>query len=330
MTDRKTMTHKILIIGSGPAGWTCAIYAARANLQPLIYEGAISEENRMRGTLPMGQLNLTTDVENYPGFPNGVMGPVLMELMRDQAVRFGAQIVTEDIVKVELNQSPKIAIDAAGQVIHAHTIVIATGASANYLGLESEEKYKNQGVSACAVCEGALPRFRNMPLIVVGGGDSAAEEGLFLSKFASTIHLVHRRDALRASPIMAQRLLENPKVRPEWNSVIDEVLGCNETGMTGVRVKNLATGQTKTIEAPGMFVAIGHTPNTAFLGNQLDLDAKGFIKLRDGSRTTTSVDGVFAAGDVADPMYKQAITAAAMGCKAALDAEKWLAERGMH
>jgi len=324
------MTHKILIIGSGPAGWTCAIYAARAKLEPLVYEGAISEENRMRGTLPMGQLNSTTDVENYPGFPDGIMGPELMEKFKQQAVRFGTKVVTEDIVKVDLTANPKVATDAAGEVIHAHTIVIATGASANYLGLESEEKFKNHGVSACAVCEGALPRFRNKSIIVVGGGDSAAEEGLHLAKFASTIHLVHRRDKLRASPIMAQRLLENPKVKPEWNSVVEEVLGCPETGMTGVRVRNMLTGATKTIEAPGMFVAIGHTPNTTFLGNQLDLDPHGFVKLRDGTRTTTSIDGVFAAGDVADPMYKQAITAAAMGCKAALDAEKWLAERGVH
>ena len=324
------MTHKILIIGSGPAGWTCAIYAARAKLEPLVYEGAISEENRMRGTLPMGQLNSTTDVENYPGFPDGIMGPELMEKFKQQAVRFGTKVVTEDIVKVDLTANPKVATDAAGEVIHAHTVVIATGASANYLGLESEEKFKNHGVSACAVCEGALPRFRNKSIIVVGGGDSAAEEGLHLAKFASTIHLVHRRDKLRASPIMAQRLLENPKVKPEWNSVVEEVLGCPETGMTGVRVRNMLTGATKTIEAPGMFVAIGHTPNTTFLGNQLDLDPHGFVKLRDGTRTTTSIDGVFAAGDVADPMYKQAITAAAMGCKAALDAEKWLAERGVH
>jgi thioredoxin reductase (NADPH) len=324
------MTHKILIIGSGPAGWTCAIYAARAKLQPIVYEGAISEENRMRGTLPMGQLNSTTDVENYPGFPDGVMGPELMEKFKAQAVRFGTTVVTEDIVKVDLSKNPKVAIDAAGEIVHAHTVVIATGASANYLGLESEEKFKNHGVSACAVCEGALPRFRNKPIIVVGGGDSAAEEGLHLAKFASTIHLVHRRDKLRASPIMAQRLLDNPKVKPEWNSVVDEVLGCPETGMTGVRLKNMVSGESKVIHAPGMFVAIGHTPNTTFLGNQLELAPHGFIKLQDPSRTTTSVDGVFAAGDVADPMYKQAITAAAMGCKAALDAEKWLAERGVH
>jgi thioredoxin reductase (NADPH) len=324
------MTHKILIIGSGPAGWTCAIYAARANLQPIVYEGAISEENRLRGTLPMGQLNSTTDVENFPGFPEGVMGPELMEKMKAQAVRFGATVVTEDIVKIDLSKNPKIAIDAAGEVVHAHTVVIATGASANYLGLESEEKFKNHGVSACAVCEGALPRFRNKPIIVVGGGDSAAEEGLHLAKFASVIHLVHRRDKLRASPIMARRLLDHPKVKPEWNSAVEEVLGSAETGMTGVRVKDLISGKSRIIEAPGMFVAIGHTPNTTFLGNQLELDPHGFIKLRDGARTTTSIDGVFAAGDVADPMYKQAITAAAMGCKAALDAEKWLAERDVH
>ncbi|CAN5656154.1 hypothetical protein BH09PLA1_BH09PLA1_17390 [soil metagenome] len=324
------MAEKLVIIGSGPAGWTAAIYAARANLSPVLYEGAISEENRLRGTLPRGQLNLTTEVENFPGFANGITGPELMEQMREQSIRFGTRVITEDIVSVDLKKRPFVLNDSAGKMIEAHSLIISTGASANYLGLESEEKFKNHGVSACAVCDGALPRFRNQPLIVVGGGDSAAEEGGYLTKFASTVYLVHRRDQLRASKVMADRILSNPKVKPLWFSVVEEVLGNDEKGMTGVKVKNVQTGETKTIDAPGLFVAIGHTPNTKFLNGQLEVDPKGFVILKDPFRTTTSVDGVFAAGDVADPIYKQAITAAGMGCKAALDAERWLAATGIH
>ncbi|MGD1276014.1 MAG: thioredoxin-disulfide reductase [Tepidisphaeraceae bacterium] len=324
------MAEKLVIIGSGPAAWTCALYAARANLSPVVYEGAISEENRVRGTLPLGQLNLTTDVENYPGFPKGVPGPELMEAMREQAIRFAARVVTEDILDVDLSRRPFTVKDSAGASTQAHALVIATGASANYLGLESESRFKNFGVSACAVCDGALPRFRSKPLVVVGGGDSAAEEANHLSKFAGTVMLVHRRDKLRACSIMAQRLLSNPKVKPIWNSVVEEVLGDDERGVTGVRVKNLKTGDTSTLEAAGVFVAIGHTPNTAFLRGQVQLDPQGFIILKDPFRSATSVDGVFAAGDVADPVYKQAVTAAAMGCKAALDAERWLVEKQIH
>jgi thioredoxin reductase (NADPH) len=321
------MAEKVVIIGSGPAGWTAAIYAARANLQPLVIEGGMTEENRLKGTLPLGQLNLTTEVENFPGFPEGILGPELMLRMRQQAERYGAVIVTEDVVSIDLKRRPFVMVDSAGTRVEAHAVIVATGASANYLGLESESRFKNHGVSACAVCDGALPRFRNKPLIVVGGGDSAAEEGNYLTKFASTVHLVYRRtrDKMRASPIMAERLLGNAKVKPAWNSVVDEVLGDDERGMTGVRIKNVVTGETQTVDATGMFVAIGHTPNTAFLKGQLQLDAQGFIVLKDPARTTTSVEGVFAAGDVADPVYKQAITAAGMGCKAALDAERWLA-----
>src|SRR5436309_2456438 len=206
------MAEKLIIIGSGPAGWTCALYASRANLSPLVYEGAISEDNRLQGTLPLGQLNLTTEVENFPGFPEGILGPELMLKMREQATRFGTRIVTEDIVHVDLSRRPFVMADTTGETVTTEAIVIATGASANYLGLDSENRYKNHGVSACAVCDGALPRFRNRPLIVVGGGDSASEEGSYLTKFASTVHLVHRRDTLnRASPIMAQRILSNPK-----------------------------------------------------------------------------------------------------------------------
>src|SRR5438105_6067474 len=259
--------EKVVIIGSGPAGWTAAIYAARANLEPLVYEGAISEDNRLRGTLPLGQLNLTTDVENFPGFATGILGPELMMAMRTQSERYGTRIVTEDILSVDLKRQPFGLKDGQGNSIQSHTLVIATGASANYLGLPSEEKYKNMGVSACAVCDGALPRFRNQPLIVVGGGDSAAEEGNYLTKYASKLHLIHRRDKLRASPVMAERILRNSKVNPVWNSVVQEVLGNETDGMTGVRVKNLDTMKEEVIDATGMFVAIGHTPNTKFLNN---------------------------------------------------------------
>jgi thioredoxin reductase (NADPH) len=325
------MAEKLIIIGSGPAGWTAAIYASRANLQPLAIEGAHTEENRLRGTLPLGQLNLTTEVENYPGFPDGVSGPELMLRMREQAERYGTRILTEDVESIDLSERPFVMKDSAGATHEAHAVVIATGASANYIGLESEGRFKNRGVSACAVCDGALPRFRNKNLIVVGGGDSAAEEGNYLTKFASAVTLVHRRDVMsKASKIMADRLLSNPKVKPVWDSVVEEVLGDDELGMTGVRVKNLKTGREHSIEAAGLFVAIGHTPNTQFLRGQIELDAKGYIVLKDPFRTTTSVEGVFAAGDVADATYRQAITAAGMGCKAALDAERWLGAKGVH
>lgn len=325
------MAEKLVIIGSGPAGWTCAIYAGRAKLQPVVYEGAISEDNRLRGTLPLGQLNLTTEVENFPGFPHGISGPQLMMNMRQQAQELaGARIVTEDIVSADLSRRPFVLKDTAGNTVETHALVIATGASANYLGLESEGRFKNNGVSACAVCDGALPRFRNKPLVVVGGGDSAAEEGTYLTKFASVVYLVHRRDKLRASSVMAQRILSNPKVKPVWFSVVTEVLGNDRDGMTGVRVKNVNTGQEQVIEATGLFVAIGHTPNTRFLGGQVKTDPRGYIVLTDPFRTITSVEGVFAAGDVADATYRQAITAAGMGCKAALDAERWLTEKGIH
>jgi thioredoxin reductase (NADPH) len=324
------MVEPIIIIGSGPAAWTCAIYAARANLTPLVYEGAFNEANRLKGTLPLGQLNSTTDVENFPGFPKGILGPDLMEAIKAQALVFGTRVITEDVVKIDLGRWPFTLTDSAGNTAIANTVVVSTGASANYLGLESENKFKNHGVSACAVCDGALPRFRNKPVVVVGGGDSAAEEASHLTKFASTVYVVHRREQLRASKIMADRLLSNPKVKPVWNSVVEEVLGDETTGLTGVRIKNIKTNDTTTLEAHGMFVAIGHTPNTAFLQGQLKLDPKGFIVLKEPLHTTTSVEGVFAAGDVADPTYKQAITAAAMGCKAALDAERWLAEKNIH
>jgi thioredoxin reductase (NADPH) len=349
------MAENVVIIGSGPAGWTAAIYAARANLEPLVYEGAITNENQVNGTLPLGQLALTTEVENYPGFPtgrskeylstalpkdrqphwvaankeqpsHGINGPELMELMRQQAVNFGTRIVTDDIVSVDFSKRPFKLFTLEGQTVEAKAVIIATGARANYLGLPSEDKYKNNGVSACAVCDGALPRFKNRPLVVVGGGDSAVEEGTYLTKFASNVYLVHRRDKLRASQIMQQRALSNPKIAPKWNRALDEVLGTDKDGVTGVRLKSTVDGKTEELEASGVFLAIGHTPNTDFLKGQLLLDAKGYVQWTTPARTYTSVEGVFAAGDVADSYYRQAVTAAGTGCMAALDAERWLAE----
>src|SRR5687768_15700582 len=245
------MPEKLIIIGSGPAGWTAAIYAARANLQPLVLEGALTEENRLKGTLPLGQLNLTTEVENFPGFPGGIEGPELMLKMREQASKYGTRIETADIIECDFSKRPFVLTDSNGKTFRAMTVVIATGASANYIGLPSAEKFKNYGVSACAVCDGALPRFRGRPLVVVGGGDSACEEANYLSKFASTVYLSYRKtkDKMRASPIMADRLLSNPKVKPLWNTVVEEVLGDDEKGMTGLRVKNVQTGETQTVEA---------------------------------------------------------------------------------
>lgn len=348
------MTERVVIIGSGPAGWAAAIYASRANLEPLVFEGAHTEENRIRGTLPLGQLSLTTEVENYPGFPagdlspylktalpehqvpfrdphmTGVTGPELMELMRKQAVNFGTRVVTDDVVSVDLSKKPFELVTLENQMISTHALIIATGARANYLGLPSEDRLKNRGVSACAVCDGALPRFRNKPLVVVGGGDSAMEEASYLTKFASTVHLVHRRGEFRASKIMAQRVLENPKIDVKWFSGVEEVLGDEKSGVTGVVLKNLQSGATEKLDASGMFCAIGHSPNTDFLGGQVKIDDKGYILYTEPFRTNTSVEGVFAAGDVADSYYRQAITSAGTGCMAALDAERWLAGQGVH
>jgi thioredoxin reductase (NADPH) len=360
-----TMAEKVVIIGSGPAGWTAAIYAARANLQPLVFEGAISEDNRLKGTLPLGQLNLTTEVENFPTWPHvdaavlqqfsqsalpperyanlqgyyegkqahrgkrAAFGPEQMEYARQQALNFGTRVITDDIVRVELKRHPFQLTALDGQSVEALAVIIATGARANYLGLPSEERFKNNGVSACAVCDGALPRFRNRPLVVVGGGDSAVEESTYLTKFASQVHLVHRRDQLRASKIMQQRALSNPKITPRWNRVLDEVLGTDADGVTGVRLRSTTDDKTEELGASGVFLAIGHTPNTDFLQEQVKLDAKGYIVWTRPQRTYTSVEGVFAAGDVADSHYRQAVTAAGTGCMAALDAERWLAERGL-
>jgi thioredoxin reductase (NADPH) len=251
-----------------------------------------------------------------------------MELMRQQAVNFGTRIISDDIVKVDFKRHPFVLKAQGGQTVETLSAIIATGARANYLGLPSEDKYKNEGVSACAVCDGALPRFRNKPLVVVGGGDSAVEEGTYLSKFASTVYLVHRRDQLRASKIMQTRALENPKITMKWNRTLDEVLGNDKDGVTGVRLKSTTDGKTETLDVSGVFLAIGHTPNTKFLDGQLQLDDKGYVVWTKAARTWTSVEGVFASGDVADSYYRQAVTAAGTGCMAALDAERWLAEHG--
>jgi thioredoxin reductase (NADPH) len=346
--------EKLIIIGSGPAGWSAATYAARAQLRPLVYEGAISEKNRLAGTLPLGQLALTSEVENYAGFPagnlggfldsalpqdrrmmmpphegHGVTGPELMELMRQQAVNFDTRIVTDDIVKVDFSKRPFTLYPTEGGPVQAEAVIVATGASANWLGLPSEEKFKNRGVSACAVCDGALPRFRNKELVVVGGGDSAVEEATYLTKFASRVHLVHRRDVLRASKIMAQRAHDNPKITIHFNTGLAEVLGDDAHGVTGVRLESTAQqGGEQRLDVTGVFLAIGHTPNTAFLDGQLELTPKKYIVWKKHFRTATSVDGVFAAGDVADDYYRQAISAAGTGCMSALDAERWLAAHG--
>jgi thioredoxin reductase (NADPH) len=351
------MSEKVVIIGSGPAGWAAAIYAARAELQPLVYEGENLQEHYDRGRPPLGQLALTTEVENYPGFPFGhmqsylesaispdlqylmtpdpgkehkhaVTGPNLMLLMKQQALNFGTRIVAEDITDVDVNGPPFKLTTSSGQVVETRSVIVATGASANYLGLESEAKYKNRGVSACAVCDGALPRFKNKPLVVVGGGDSAVEEADYLSKFGSVVYMVHRRDELRASKIMAERALNNKKIEMVWSHTVEEVLGSDKDGVTGVRVASTKDDSQKTLEAAGMFVAIGHTPNTEFLKGKLEINARGYLKWTAPHRTYTSVEGIFAAGDVADDYYRQAITAAGSGCMAALDAERYLSAKG--
>jgi thioredoxin reductase (NADPH) len=351
------MPEHVVIIGSGPAGWSAAIYAARANLHPLVFEGAETESNRISGTLPLGQLNLTTEVENYPGFPSGqlhhylrtaivkdrldafleplhehphaVTGPELMHLMRQQATNFGTQVVTDDIDRVDFSRPPYKLTSLGGQTVDTHTVIIATGARANYLGLPSEERFKNRGVSACAVCDGALPRFRNKPLVVVGGGDSAVEEATYLAKYASTVHMLMRRDVFRASKIMQERALVNPKIKVHYFREVAEVLGDDKQGVTAVRMKNNQAGGAEDLPASGLFLAIGHTPNTAFLKGQLELNELGYIKFTTPQRTFTSKEGVFAAGDVADDYYRQAITSAGTGCMAALDAERYLAAKGI-
>ncbi len=305
------MTEKVVIIGSGPAGLTAAIYTARADLKPLMIEGM------ERG----GQLMLTTDVENYPGFPDGIMGPELMEGFRKQAERFDTRIMSYDVTKVDLSSRPfKIWVDEDEYV--ADSVIISTGASARWLGLPNETRLRGHGVSACATCDGFF--FRDKAIAVVGGGDSAAEEALFLTKFASKVYVIHRRDELRASKIMANRMLAHDKIEMIWDTVVEDVLG--EDLVTGLVLRNRVTDETSELEVEGLFLAIGHDPNTKIFQDQIELDDQGYIVLR-GDNTMTSVPGVFAAGDVTDHVYRQAITAAGMGCQAAIDAERWLDEQ---
>jgi thioredoxin reductase (NADPH) len=298
--------HSIAIIGGGPAGYTAALYAARANLKPIVIEGFASG----------GQLMLTTEVENYPGFPEGAQGPELMGLFRQQAERFGSTLVTADVTRVDLSARP-FGIWVDDEEHRADSVVIATGASARWLGLPSEERLRGFGVSSCATCDGFF--FRDREMVVVGGGDSAMEEALYLARIGSRVTIVHRRDEFRASRIMVDRAMANEKIRVRWNAIVEEVLG--ERSVEGVRVRDVRTGETEDIPAAAVFVAIGHIPNTALFEGQIELDRDGFV-VTDGTRT--SVEGVFACGDVQDRVYRQAITAAGSGCMAAMDAERWL------
>lgn len=321
MTDNAPRDlEQVVIIGSGPAGWTAAIYAARASLEPLVFEGAGS-----RTMIPGGQLMFTTEVENYPGFKDGITGQDLMMEMRAQAQRFGTRILTEDIVDVDLEQRPFVLESSRGKKVRARTVIVATGANARWIGLPNEERLAQTGggVSACAVCDGALPHFRDKVLAVVGGGDSAMEDALYLTKFAREVVIIHRRDELRASAIMADRALANEKIRMAWNKVVTEVLG--DDVITGLRLKDTVTGEESELAVSGLFVAIGHTPNTAFLKGKVKLKENGYIEVPVPWRTATSVPGVFACGDVMDDYYRQAVSAAGTGCMAALDAERFLA-----
>ncbi len=337
--------ERVVIVGSGPAGWTAAIYAARASLDPLVFAGR--PKTVPSTIMPGGQLMLTTEVENYPGFPDGVDGKEMMALFEKQAVRFGTRVMTDngqnpkldehgghlytyqDASRVDFSSRPFRIWSDRDELIQSHSVIIATGATANWLGLENEKRLAESGggVSACAVCDGALPIFRDQPLVVVGGGDSACEEASYLSKFGSRVYQVHRREELRASKIMRDRVLGNEKIEVVWNSVVEDILG--DDHVTGVKLKNIKSNETSTLDCRGFFAAIGHTPATQFIEGQVELDDKKYVVLKDPPRSVTSVEGVFAAGDLADAVYRQAITAAGMGCKAAIDAERWLADQGI-
>ena len=349
--SRHNQVEQVIIIGSGPAGWTAALYAARANLSPLVFAGR--PKTVPTTILPGGQLMMTTEVENYPGFPEGITGPRMMAYFEQQAVRFGTRIVTDrglnpdvsnpddghsyayhDCKRVDLfggrpDQGPFVVIGEDDKEYLSHSLIVATGATANWLGLENEQRLAKSGggVSACAVCDGALPIFHDKVLGVVGGGDSAVEEATYLTKFASKVFMIHRRDQLRASKIMVGRATDNPKIELLWNKRVIDVLGTDM--ITSVRLEDTKTSEQSTLDLGGLFLAIGHTPATDFLEGQLELDAKGYVKLKDPYRSTTNVEGVFAAGDCVDSVYRQAVTAAGMGCKAAMDAEHWLAARGI-
>ncbi len=305
--------RRVLIIGSGPAGYTAAIYTARAGLEPLVLAGLTFG----------GQLMITTEVENYPGYPDGITGPLMMEEFQKQAERFGTKVIFEDATQVDFSVRPFV-VSTDSKRYTADAVIVATGASARWLGLDSEKRLQNKGVSACATCDGAL--FRGKPMAVVGGGDTAMEEALFLSRFATRVTLVPRRGDLRASKIMQERLLSNEKIEVAWHSAVDEVLG--DEFVTGVRLRDLRDDSKRDLDLDAVFIAIGHQPNTALFGQQLSMDAAGYLKVAPGT-TRTSVEGVFACGDVADPIYRQAVTAAGTGCMAAIDAERWLGEHGI-
>ena len=308
-------SYKVIIMGSGPAGLTAALYTARANLERLVFEGPEAG----------GQLSTTTDVENFPGFPNGIMGPELMDLMREQSERFGAQCVQKAVTAVDFSKRP-FCVSTEDEQILASAFIISSGATARMLGLSSERELLGYGVSTCATCDGFF--FRDKELVVVGGGDSAMEESIFLTKFATKVTVIHRRDKLRASAIMQRRAGENEKIDFVWNSIVEDVLGSKEDGVTGIRVKDVVTGESYVKECQGMFVAIGHTPNSEIFRGQLEMDGSGYLVTKDGT-SETNVAGVFAAGDIQDTRYKQAITAAGSGCMAAMDAEKFIEEQGL-
>ena len=319
--------HRVVIIGSGPAGWTAAIYAARANLQPVVYTGTPKQDPSIQ--LPGGQLMLTTEVENYPGFPHGILGPEMMGKFQEQAERFGTKVIMDDIVRCDFSQRPFVLHTGEGKQVRTHAVIISTGATANWLGIPGEQKLasKGGGVSACAVCDGALPIFRGQELAVVGGGDTAMEEATYLTKFASVVHVIHRRDSFRASKVMQKRLLDRPNVKVHWNKAPVEVVG--EERIEAVKLKDTVTGEVSTLALKGFFVAIGHTPATKFLKDSgVEFDESGYVTLKNRG-STTNIEGVFAAGDVADSTYRQAITASGMGCQAALDCERWLAAKGI-
>ncbi len=316
--------EQVVIIGSGPAGWTAAIYAARAQLSPLVIEGAAS-----RTMVPGGQLMFTTEVENYPGFPESVTGIQMMADFRAQAVRFDTRVITEDVAEVDFSVRPFRLKTSGGTEIESDAVIIATGANANWIGLENEERLAQSGggVSACAVCDGALPHFRDEVIAIVGGGDSAMEDALYMAKFAKEVVVIHRREELRASKIMQERAFAEEKIRFEWNQTVIDVRG--DDVITGVLLRDTKTAEERLLEVGGLFVAIGHSPNTGFLNGQVALKDNGFVETATLWRTNTSIPGVFAAGDVMDDFYKQAVTAAGTGCMAALDAERWLAHGGV-